>query len=48
MYLTVKRCRTSDALEHMEKKFDLNGEIDRLHKDLRAAQDELKRVVEEK
>jgi hypothetical protein len=48
MYLTVKRGRTSDALEHMEKKFDLNGEIERLHKDLRAAQDELKKVVEEK
>jgi hypothetical protein len=48
MYLTVKRGRTSDALEHMEKKFDLTCEIERLHKDLRAAQDELKKVVEEK
>jgi hypothetical protein len=48
MYLTVKRGRTSDALEHMEKFFDLTSEIERLHKDLRAAHDELKKVVEEK
>jgi uncharacterized protein YhaN len=48
MYLTVKRGRTSDALENMQKKFELTGEIERLHKDLRAAQDELQKVVEEK
>jgi hypothetical protein len=47
MHRQVKRGRVSDSLENMEKTFQFLHEKEKLHLDLRNAQDELKRVVEE-
>jgi hypothetical protein len=44
----VKSGRVSDSLDYMEEKWKLNGKIEKLQKDLRTAQDELKAAVEEK
>ena len=48
MYEETKEGRVNDALDSLDKKFEYQDEIEKLHKDLRNAQDELKKVVEEK
>jgi hypothetical protein len=48
MYEDVRRGRVTDALDFMEKKFKLSDEKEKLHMDLRNAQDEVKIAVEEK
>jgi hypothetical protein len=48
MYRNVKSGRVSDSLDYMEEKWKLNGQIEKLEKDLRTTQDELKAAVEEK
>jgi cytochrome c556 len=48
MYRNVKSGRVSDSLDYMEEKWKLNGQIEKLQKDLRTTQDELKAAVEEK
>jgi hypothetical protein len=48
MYLEVKRGRLTDALDIMEKRYELTDEKEKLHIDLRNAQYELNKDVEEK
>jgi hypothetical protein len=48
MYRNVKSGRVSDSLSYMEEKWKLNGQIEKLEKNLRTTQDELKAAVEEK
>ena len=48
MYSETKEGRVNDALDSLDKKFEYQDEIEKLQKDLRNAQDELKKVVEEK
>jgi hypothetical protein len=48
MYRKVKSGRVSDSLDYMEEKWKLNGQIEKLEKDLRTTQEELKAAVQEK
>ncbi|KAK1626908.1 hypothetical protein QYE76_001223 [Lolium multiflorum] len=48
MYGEVKRGRVGDALDFMEKSWKCTYEKEKLHKDLRNDQDELKRALQEK
>jgi hypothetical protein len=48
LYAKTKAGRVNDSLDYCEKKFKYLDEIEKLQKDLRNSQDELKKVVEEK
>ncbi|CAM0946551.1 unnamed protein product [Alopecurus aequalis] len=47
-YAEQKEGRVNDALDSMEKKFVLQDEISKMHRDLKILQDEVDKVVEEK
>jgi hypothetical protein len=48
MYEETRHGRVVDTLDYMEKKFEYEDQIAKLHLDLRNAQDELAKEVEEK
>ncbi|XP_051187884.1 uncharacterized protein [Lolium perenne] len=48
LYGQEKQGRVNDALDNMEKRFKLKDEIEKMHIDLRNAQEEMKKIVEEK
>ena len=47
MYVEMKEGRTRDALGSLDQKFNCRDEIEKLHRDLRIAQDEVTKAVEE-
>ena len=47
-YAEQKEGRVNDALDSMERKFGLQDEISKMHRDLKILQDEVDKVVEEK
>ena len=47
MYTEVRDGRVRDAFNNVETRFKFTDEIEKLHHDLRNAQDELKQMVEE-
>jgi hypothetical protein len=48
MYSEVRDGRVRDAFNNVETRFKFTDEIEKLHHDLRNAQDKLKQMVEEK
>jgi hypothetical protein len=48
LYGEEKEGRVTDSLDNLEKRFKLKDEIEKMHIDVRNAQDEIKKVVEQK
>jgi hypothetical protein len=48
LYGEVKEGRVSNSLDNLEMRFKLKDEIEKMHIDIRNAQNEIKKVVKEK
>jgi hypothetical protein len=48
MYGETKEGRVNDSLDNLEKRFQLQDEVEKCHIDLKNAQAEIQKVVEEK